>query len=489
MSKISFLQMTDAASWKGLTTENHLGYIWQQDFQRGARLIEEVQQTNFGIDLEGFLNKKAVEWYETDQDYVWELCSYGVDNIALVEARIDGTAITAASECGKNHTRFELVFAKDWFSAYEKIVGEKNEKYPIRVVSGARVEGTNFVYEVELMSGTATDFVPYEELTAGKLFSREYAPVQRTLSETGREVTYRSHLSMRNAFSQIRIKDKVPGNMKARPMITGLKGKNGKIYKIWQDYRSYMFDRSFREDINRLLMFGTANRSATGDYQQKGVNGYPIIEGSGLREQSETSNTSFYTTFDIEDLAERLLDLSEGRLGMDERMFMMSTGERGMYQFHKAMQDYVQLFTPLRNSDRMYNVTQEGVKMAKGYGGQFVEFSFVNSIQVNVSVMQMYDSRDRNKVSHPDGGVTESYRYDIWDLGTTNGKQNIQLVKTKMAPTIVHKYIPGLRNPFSPDGSITAIGTAEDGWEEHKMYVGGVKVIDPQKTAHFIYNG
>lgn len=485
--QISPLQMVDATSWKGLTTENHLGAIFNLQPQKASNIVAKIQQKYFGQDIEGFLSKYPTKYFETDDDYTWDLQSYGVDNIGLIEARVDGTAVTAASTAGLNFTFFDLVFPQDWFSAGEKIVGERNETYPI-LIKSARPEGTNWVYTCQLMTGDPTLFIPYEEIIAGKLFSREYAPVERTLHSKGRKIVHRSNISMRNAFSQIRLQKETPGNMKDRKMGTAIVGKDGKQYLMWQQYESFMMDNEFRNDINRLLMFGTANRKSDGSYEQKGDSGYSIVEGSGLREQCETSNTSFYTTFDIRDLAERLMDLSEGKLGADERSFLMATGERGAYQFHTALEDYVQLFQPLQNTDRMYKVTQNGIEMGLGYGGQFVEFKAFNGVKLNLSVMQMYDSRDRNKILHPDGGVLESYRYDIWDMGTSDGVPNIQKVAVKGKDYIVHKYIAGLRNPFSPDNALSQVGSAKDGWEEHMFWCGGVMVTDPGRTAHFICN-
>ena len=47
MAKLSPLQMTDATTWKGLTTENHLGAIWKQAPQKTSALITKIQATNF----------------------------------------------------------------------------------------------------------------------------------------------------------------------------------------------------------------------------------------------------------------------------------------------------------------------------------------------------------------------------------------------------------------------------------------------------------
>jgi hypothetical protein len=487
MAKISPLQMTDATSWKGLTTENHLGAIWKMDLQKANDVVTKIQQKYFGNDIDSILNRFPVKEFEDDTDYTWELDSQVIDNIALVEARVDGTAVTAASQAGLGNTQFDLVFPKDWFSEGEVIVGEKNELYPARVLV-ARAEGTNTVYTCELMGNALTDFIPFEEISGGQLFSREFAPVERTMSEGGRKIKFKSHISMRNAFSQIRIEKSTPGNLSGKKMGTYILGPKNEKFILWQQYESFMFDMEFRQDINRLLHFGTSNRTANGDYIQKGKSGYSIQMGSGLREQCEASNTSFYTNFNINSLSARLLDLSEGKLGMDERSFLASTGERGAFQFHQALEDFSQLFTPTRETKRIYDAQADYAKKGMGYGGQFVEYMGPNMVQFNLSVDSMYDDRARNKRKHPDGGVTESYRYDIYDIGTTNGAPNIRKVKKK-GSDVIHKYIPGLRDPFSPEGALSPIGTAKDAWEEHKYYCGGVMVTDPSKTAHFLYNG
>lgn len=485
--RISPLQMTDATTWKGLTTENHLGAIWQQAPQKVSDMIMNVQQNYFGNNIDSVLAQFPTLNFEDDRDYTWDLQSQGLDNVELVECRIDGTAITAADQPGINFTTFELVFPKNWFSDTQRIVGELNETYPILVIDEPKKEGTNWVYTCRMDSGDNGMFLPYEEAVAGKKFSGEFSPVERTMSRKGREVNYKSHISMRNSFSQIRIQKKTPGNLSGKKMGSFFKDAQGRAVKFWQHYESFMFDNAFREDINKLLMFGTSNRSADGQYRVKGKSDYAITEGAGIRQQMEVANTSYYNTFSIEELSERLLDLSEGKLKTDERGFVLRTGERGAYEFHKALENYSQLFTPLLNQDRMYKMSQSGFQMGLGYGGQFIEYLGPNNIKVNLSVDSMYDDRGRNKMLHPNGGVVESYRYDIFDIGTSEGAPNIQKVGVTGQP-IVHKYIPGLRNPYSPDGEFSAIGSAEDAWEEHKMFIGGAIVRDPSRTASFINN-
>ena len=126
MPKISPFQMTEAQAWTGLTTKNHLGAIYQSSPQVASKLMTRIHQTNFGLDLDSYLEQFSPLTLDSDDDFTWELIGSAKKNVPLVEARIGGVAITAANEAGKNFTEFELVFPEQWFSDENVIVGEKN---------------------------------------------------------------------------------------------------------------------------------------------------------------------------------------------------------------------------------------------------------------------------------------------------------------------------------------------------------------------------
>ena len=488
MAKISPFQMTEAQSWAGLTTKNHMGAIYQANPQMASKLMTRIHQTNFGLDLDTYLDQFTPLYLDTDDDFEWDLIGTAKKNVPLVEARISGTAITAADQPGLNHTEVELVFPEQWFSDENIIVGEKNEVYPLQVIADPTPEGTNWVYRCRLITGDDTLFVPFEELAAGKRFSKEWSLVEQTLSKKGGLVNFTSPFKMRNSFSMIRMQHTAAGNMINRPMATAWKGDDGKTYSTWTQYEDYQFDMQFRLEKNRLLMFARSNKATDGSYKNYGKSGFIKKQGAGIRQQMEASNTSFYNDFSIEYLLDVLLDLSEGKLPTDQREFVLRTGERGAVQFHKALESHSQLFTPLRNEDRMYKASNTtGAKMGYGYGGQFIEYMGPQGIKVSLSIDSMYDDRERNKIYHPDGGVAESYRYDILDVGTTDGEPNIRKVYVKGQDDI-YGYEAGFRNPFSADGARTAMSHATDGYTVHRGSICGAMVKDPSRTASLIPN-
>ena len=70
--------------------------------------------------------------------------------------------------------------------------------------------------------GGVTGGIPFDELSAGKRFSWEYAPVESTRSKGVGGVRYTSPVAMRNEWTTLRIKETVPGNMLNKKLAVGI---------------------------------------------------------------------------------------------------------------------------------------------------------------------------------------------------------------------------------------------------------------------------
>lgn len=476
--KISPLQEYKSTDWSGLTTKNHLGHMFGVEPQKASKLVSRIHQINFGMDLDTYLNQFGVKTLESDDDFTWMLQGTGDKNIPIV-----GYAASNMMKPGINFSQFTVTYSEKYFAVTEVIVGEQNEKYSLRIVEEPVPNGNYWDYTVQLMTGDAQLFFPPSELAAGKRFSKEWSIVEQTLSVRGGGVNYTSPFSMRNQFSMLRIQDTRPGNMISRPIGHTIIGEDNNKYDIWMQYADFQLERQFRKMKNRLLMYGTSNKAQDGTYKQIGDSGYEIKQGAGIRQQMESSNTAFYNKFDIKWLTQILLDLSVGKLSEGERKFVLRTGEWGMYQFHLALEDFSSLYTPLFDANRVY----KGKGNAMGFRGQFLEYMGPNGIIVQLMHDPMKDDPERNKIAHPDGGLAESYRYDILDMGTVDGEPNIQKVEIKGQGDIVG-YIPGLRNPFSADLANSPMANGVDGYTIHRAAYCGVMVKDPTRTASLIPN-
>lgn len=493
--KLSKFQMLGFNHWKGLTTENHLGSIFRTQPQKATELMVQLLAFYRGKTLDTFLSQFPTKEFDNADEYTWDVVGSSRRNIPLVEARDASGSVISSGVAGAGTEPFYVVFAEDWFADGEVIVGEKNEVYPLRILGDPRMEGTNAVYKVELMAANTTG-MPADELTAGKRFSVEYAPVEKELSRKVGDVRFTSPISMRNEFSVIRIQHKVPGSMLNKKLAIGIpvteQSAGGKLVKnvknMWMHVVDWETECQWSDYKNNVLMYGRSNRTANGEYMNFGKSGKAIRMGAGLREQMEYANVQYYNTFTIKLLEDALYELSAAKLDFGDRYFVIKTGERGAAQFNKAVKDDLSGWTIFDIDNSSVNVVSKTTSNlhsnALKAGFQFTEYLAPNGVRVKIDVDPFYDDPVRNKVLHPDGGVAESYRYDILYIGTMD-QPNIFKCKVR-GDEEYRGYEWGFRNPFTGQKNNPNMSFDEDAAVMHRMATLGVCVLDATRTMSLI---
>lgn len=491
MATLGKFQTLTFSHWKGLTRENHLGSIFRAAPQKATNLMVQLLAFYRGKSLETYLSQFPVKEFDTDDEYTWEVIGNSRRSIPIVEARDENGNVLSTGMAGVGGAPFFVVFAEDWWADGNVIVGEKNEIYPLRVLGNARMEGTNAVYKVELMGGV-TGGMPVEELALGKRFSVEYSPVEKELSREVGDIRFTSPIAMRNEWSTIRIKHKVPGSMLGKKLAVGIPfvddGGKKVVQNMWMHHVDWTLEQTFSDEKNNLIMYGRSNRNANGEYLNFGKSGNVIKMGAGLREQMEVANTIYYNNFSLKLIEDALYELSASKLAMNDRVFILKTGERGAVQFHKEVLKTVSGWTQfVLDNSSLGIVSKTQSKLhdnALTAGFQFTEFKAPNGVRVKVEVDPLYDDQVRNKILHPLGGVAESYRYDILYIGSTD-QPNIQLARVKGQPEL-RGYQWGLRNPFTGQINNDNMSYDEDSAVIHKMWNGGVFILDPTRTISII---
>jgi len=486
-------QTMEFSSWKGLTKDNHLGAIFRAAPQKASNLMVQILAQKRGRTLDTLLSQFPTKDFDTSDEYTWDVVGSTRQNIPLVEARDEnGTVVTANSgNVGAGTAPFYLVFGKDWFADGEFIVGNLNEIYQFRILGNPRMEGTNAVYTVELAGGNE-DGVPAERLLEGELFSIEAAFVEAEMSREVGDARFSSPVAMRNEFSHIRIKHKVPGNKLNRKLAVGVpiivNNKKGTT-NMWMHYVDYAVETQFADYKNNALAFGRSNRNSNGEYTNIGKSGNVIKTGAGLYEQMEVANTLFYNTFSLKLIEEALYDLSYGELELSKRIFLMRTGEKGAVQFHKEILKEVSgwsMFT--LNGDALQVVQKASSPLhqnALKAGFQFVEYMAPNGVTLKLEVDPYYDDPVRNKIQHPLGGPAFSYRYDIMEIGTMD-QPNIFKCTVKDEPEYRGYQWGPFRNPFTGQANNPYASFDEDAAVIHKYATLGVCVLDPTRTMSII---
>lgn len=486
-------QTMEFTSWKGLTKDNHLGAIFRAAPQKASNLMVQLLAQKRGRTLDTLLSQFPTREFDTADEYTWEVVGSTRQNIPLIEARDEnGTVVTASSgNVGAGTAPFELVFGKDWFADGEYIVGNLNEHYQFRVLGDPRMEGTNAVYRVELAGGNE-DGVPAERLLAGELFSIEAAFVEAEMSREVGDVRFSAPVSMRNEFSHIRIKHKVPGNKLNRKLAVGVPiivdNKKGTT-NMWMHYVDYAVETQFADYKNNALAFGRSNRNSNGEYTTIGKSGNVIKTGAGLYEQMEVANTLYYNVFSLKLIEEALYDLSYGELDLKNRVFLLRTGEKGALQFHKELLKEASGWSMFTLNGDALGVVQKTTSPlhdnALRAGFQFVEYMAPNGVTLKLEVDPYYDDPVRNKIQHPLGGPAFSYRYDIMEIGTMD-QPNIFKCTVKDEPEYRGYQWGPFRNPFTGEANNPYASFDEDAAVIHKYATLGICVLDPTRTMSII---
>lgn len=479
-----------------LTSDNHLGSIFQLQPQRATNLMVQLLAFYRGKTLDTFLNQFPIKEFEDDSEYFWDVIGSSRRNIPLVEARDENGKVVEEGDpnVGVGTAPFHLVFPEDWFADGEVIVGNLNQIYPVRILGDARMEGTRAVYKVETMGGL-TQGIPSERLLAGERFSAEYAPVEKEMSRKVGDIRFSTPVSMRNEWSTIRIHHKVAGNKLGRkvafgiPMVRDVNGKQVKdTANMWMHYVDWELEQQFSEAKNNVEAWGTSNRNANGEYMNFGKSGYAIKTGAGIFEQTEVANTMYYNVFSLKLLEDALYELSAAKLGMGDRLFVIKTGERGAILFHKAVLQTVSGWTTFvmdNNSTKVVERVQSKLHSnALSAGFQFVEYKAPNGVRVRLDVDPFYDDPVRNKILHPMGGVAMSYRFDIWYIGSMD-QANIFKCRIK-GDNEYRGYQWGFRNPFTGQRNNNNMSYDEDSAAIHRMATLGTCVLDPTRTMSLI---
>jgi len=506
-------QMMDAKGWKGITTNNHLASIFQTKPQVATPKMVMLLGKHYGKSLEQKLSEFPIKYLETNDDFTWQLIGSSDRNIPLVEAIYQGAIVTStSSNIGQGRTLFELVFEEDWFHDGNVIVGEKNEIYPIIVKGECRVEGpTRYVYTCEV-TGRAYDGIPGEELVGGKLFSKEYTPVEKEGSLKVGGINHTSPISMRNNFTTLRMQHKAYGSMLNKKLAVGMPflmaENNGKAKEViidtWMHWENLKFERTFLEEKCKAMMFGTSNRDGNGEYYNFGKSGHVIEIGDGIRPQCNVANAYYYpngkTILTLIESA--LYELSRTKLDFGERKFLLRTGELGAKLFHQAVLNTTSGWlttvvgsTSTSNPSIVSKVQNKLHDNSLSAGFQFVEFKAPNGVTVSIEVEPMYDDPIRNKLrwktvdanNNPIEGPAESFRFDLYYIGSTE-EPNIQLVKVKGQEDMRGYQWGPFANAFNGNTGNSSASFDEDAAVMHIKSTFAIMVLDPTRTMSFIPN-
>jgi hypothetical protein len=472
--QLNNLQVSYAKSWAGLTTDNHLYAIYQQDVQLASDIVTEVYNQMGHVGMDNFLSQYPTKVFETDNEYKWYLKGDSRKAINIISYSANDTA-----RPGIGGLTFELTVEEKYFVASD-VVSFDIVDHKVRIEDDGRSEGIYWTYSVRTQRADSAYFIPTAMLAAGRKVSKIYNSVTNTLNDQYGETQFSSMFEMRNNFSTLSKKYTIPGNMQYRPLLIKMKGQSGKESTVWVNHVEMEFNFQWNKEKANQLIYGDLNQYSGGSYRnQKAPNGFAVKQGAGLREQIAPSHKFYYNTLTLDYLLEVMQNLSINILPEDKREFLILTGERGMIAFHKLVEDKVGILVPLGDTERI-----KGSGQNKGLGGQYKQFMAPQGIKITVAHMPQYDDPILHRMEDPAGGFTENSRMTIFNIGTTNGEPNIQKTSPKDRSEIKW-YVGGSTSPFGPQKG-GAGASAIDGYEMFCQTTQGIMLRNPLSACELI---
>lgn len=488
-------QFQKFAAWGNTISKwTHINALYGGDLQKAHDGYIKLMEYNDAVATD-FLKQFPVKEFDNDKTFTWDLMSSARRNIALVEARDEtGTVITYDGSnktmVGAGVTPFYLVFGTDYFAKGDLIVGSMNEAYPMRIIEEPRKEGSNVVCKVELMGGNTTG-IPDQYLQTGERFSVEFDPVPRGLSRKVGDLRFAAPVQMSNDFTQHRLQHKASGDMQAAKVAMGIPlVRDGKVKVVttWMENVLWEFENQWRHQENNVILYSRSNKNANGEYLNiDKESGEPIPMGSGIYEQVEAGNVQYYTNPSdiIPILEERLGDICYGKISMKDRKFLVSVGSMAYREISRyatkegsGWKD-ISVNNPAWATKAGGNGVPNGVRI-NNY--QVNEWITANGIHLVFQIQDYLDDPERNKIEHPNGGLAESYRVDVWHIGNDISQPNIQICRPKTDMSNAPLSIQwGLRDPFTGRMGNPHMSHDEDSAIIHRMGIVGAIVYDPTR--------
>ncbi len=488
-AKLGKFQMAEAQSYAGLVTANQLGLLFGNKPQVLTSAINKFLAGSNVNNLATVLERSPMETLETEEDFTWKLKGHDEKNSPLLYAYVTaGTPITGSdNEVGKAGVEVVLVFEEKNFSDVNLIVGEKNEIYQFQIIAAGEEYEDGWHFKTVLIGGAKQTGIPGAEIVAGKRFSKDFSPVEDTMSLKGGEVVYNSPIDMRNGFTTLRMESKVPGNMMNRKVAGTLAGTdtegNIKEFTVWMLHAEWAFDMQWAREKSRAYMYARSNRDENGEFSDLGKSGFYLKQGAGIREQMEVSNVIFCDDVSIGILESVTVDMIEGREDTESiAEFMITTGRRGASIISKSAAAEASGWVNLTaQNPQLIQKTSSGLHSNSLKGGyQFTEWLLPNNIVLKVNVDSMYDDKVRNKILHKNGGVAESYRMDIFYMGDGNSRN---IVRLGTSAGDMRGYMSGFRNAWTGEVNNMHQGTMEDSATYTRYTSLGACVLDSSRCA------
>lgn len=412
----------------------------------------------------------------TSTAWEWELKAANTRPLVVVE-NVEPTSNTTP---GKFRKTFRLKLDENWYLPGDVLSpGTSDKRFQVRVQNQVQKHGDGWVYVVRVNSDDPQAFIPAKYLKPGQQWGKFFSQYEEAAEQSGSTV-FSTPIAFSNKMSKYRKEYRITDYASTEVLAVAIPDSKGKYHNSWMRYADVEYWMQWYREIERGYWYSRSAETVLG------ANGRPVRMGAGIQEQLEDSHVHRYSILTAKLIEEYLQDIFYSRVKPGKgRQIKGYTGEYGMIQFHRAIQDWqnksgfiknVELFTNKVSSDVHTNALETGY--------QFVRYNMANGASLELVHNPLYDDREINfEIDEVTGFPVESQRITFLDFSGENKKSNIKIMNKKDG--FAFTYVEGMYGPYGPKNG----GSSAHSGSYYEMHVEkscGIHIEDITKCGELI---
>lgn len=433
-----------------------------------------------GKPLLGMTQAKDKVKYIDNEIYRWYL--QGAEHKAL---RVLENLESGNNTPGIGRTPIKVKLDEDWCKEPDVMLPE-SEEYPLQIVGEPEPDGNGFIYTLQLETDDMSLFLPPEYLEEGREFTKGWTTIQSEYNDQFGTQQYSSVFQLESQISYFAQHKEITDKAMRQSNRLGIPfyhtdpktGKKKKVEKFMPLCEAKMKDELYMS-MEAQMLYGKKHTSS-------GKDGYWKKTGPGLREQLKDGHTEYFNgPLTEERLRDYLMDIFFSRVEEQDRKIVAMTGTGGAIMFHNLLASSASSF--LTEDTHFIQKAQDGDPRHLSYGAQFTHYYGPEGIEVTLMKNPMYDSTRYSKRMHPveKDKPLDSWRFTFLDFGTSDGEDNIQMLKERNF--FRHTYRPGTIGPNGPvQGGMSVMSKA--GMEYTIEGSAGIWMKDVTRGGELIYD-
>lgn len=478
----------------------HLGELGMIEPQLANDMYIRLFQSLPSDDYVTFMNEfPTITLNSENHWYHWRLAGNNNKTVSLLDW--SDTLGAQPVRVGQNQSFWYMYFQEDFFKPNDVIVGAHPDDYQILVASVERESTNRYKYLVSFITDDPINkSVPSTEFVVGGKWSKETNFQSGERSYTGTEAHFTTFIEMKARAALQRMKYSIDGNMisagKNVPLAFGLPDpkdpKNPKPYTgAFINFYDAVALYQFKKQQARAFLFAHKNYTQNEIfYNFDTKNGCTIGTFAGMFKQIASTNIQPYTTLNLDRIADLAIEMGLAYKMQDQYYLEIETGAYGRKDISQWLESRSTQYTPNWTMDR---IKPNGEMGGQGltYQGVFTQFKTYNGVNIRVKDRPFFDDVERYKEKHPSGYGLNSSRHML--IRNFIGDPGIYKLQVKGFENGHFRYVPGMRDPFSPggaspSGSPSPMVSPVDAYEVHGMDFVGCVVKDPTKILWMPYN-